>query len=221
LGKRGPWTEKFDWLPDAALRWRPVSHASDQPADPRVVEQQLVGRVAGSVSLNDFPTDGRMYLFSSLRPDKSKDGALELTTAREGLFHGLLFALVLLGGVLLLPARAEVRALALGVLIALLVVCGVFWPIFARQVLNGILLLAIFLVLVLWTVAFAWSQSRRLAGRFGPGGSPQPAMPIGPAAESAPEPKPAEQPPAAPFVSPEVVEPPKPETGSEGGADHA
>jgi heme A synthase len=54
------------------------------------------------------------------------------------------------------------RALALGGLLTVLVLSGVFFPIFAMRIIDGYLFSAIFLVLVLWVVwYFTWTLPRR------------------------------------------------------------
>ena len=62
-----------------------------------------------SAGLDDFPVDGRLYLFSSLQPPRSQDGALSLTTMRENWLNATIFVLVILGGALLLPAPAALE----------------------------------------------------------------------------------------------------------------
>jgi predicted lipid-binding transport protein (Tim44 family) len=62
---------------------------------------------------------------------------------------------------MLVPAHCRMKTLAVGTLIAVVVLLGVFCPTFAMQILNGILALAIFLVLVLWTVAAVFHLQRR------------------------------------------------------------
>jgi len=66
--------------------------------------------------------------------------------------HALVFAAILLGGLALVPARFCVRASAPGALVIVLLLCGVFWPIFARQVINGVLAAAVVAVLVVWAL---------------------------------------------------------------------
>jgi hypothetical protein len=188
LGKGGPWTEQFGGTWTGQLGF---SNASAVPEAKNLQdrEQQMRGAFK-SVSLTDFPVDGRVYLFSALQPAPSKDGALRLTTIRENLLNGLLFTVITVAGVLLLPTRAGTRAVAVGMLIIGLVLCGVFLPLFARQILGGPLAAAIFVVLVIWTTVFAWSAARRVPWRFGLGGTSPgqvPSTPFGPATTGAPE----------------------------------
>jgi hypothetical protein len=79
-------------------------------------------------------------------------GALKLTTLHQDVLHAIVFAAILLGGLALVPARCYVRASAAGELVIVLLLCGVFWPIFARQVINGVLAAAVGAVLVVWAL---------------------------------------------------------------------
>jgi hypothetical protein len=189
VGKRGPWTERFSWELDKWWRWKPVSHlaggetaqgasrALGQSELTRKTEQELFDWLrAGSgpaAALESFPTDGRLYLFSALDPVPSSKGALELTKVREEVLHGLLFAVVVLGGVLLLPTRALVRALVAGVFFIALLLCGVFWPILARQLINSVLGVAVLIVVIVWGLRGVARMPRR--PRTPPGPTPAPA----------------------------------------------
>ena len=62
-------------------------------------------------------------------------------------------------GVLLLPARLPARALVVGAAVVALVLSGVFLPTFSMQILNGVLVAAVFIVAVMWSVA--WVVRRR------------------------------------------------------------
>ena len=71
LGVRGPWTEEFRWQCDPSLRWQPA---------PRRRAEQLVGWVREGVSCpsgpaEDFQTDGRLYVYSTLRPGRRRPRA--------------------------------------------------------------------------------------------------------------------------------------------------
>jgi ribose/xylose/arabinose/galactoside ABC-type transport system permease subunit len=94
-----------------------------------------------------------------------------------------MFAAVVLGGVLLWPARTAPRSVAVGGLVILLVLCGVFMPTFSRQVLNGVLGAAILVVVVLWLVEYLRHRPPRRRAPAGPP-SPPPAPPDQPVAEA-------------------------------------
>jgi hypothetical protein len=116
--------------------------------------------MAGDPS-DSFQTDGQLYLFSTLRPEPPPDGVLKLVTMDDDWLNGLVFAVVVLAGVLLLRAKATTRLLAIGALIVALVLAGVFLPTFALQLLDGVSLAAVLLVLLGWLVMYlAWTRPR-------------------------------------------------------------
>ena len=139
--RSGPWTDEFDWqLDDNRLSWQPGVRQSDEA---------LLNWVREGVAPSEFPTDGRLYVFSTLHPS----GPLRLAAWDRDWLRGIVVALLLLGGVLLLPARACVRIFWSALLVVLLVFLGVFWPVFAWQVMSGVFWAAVVLVLAVWT---AW-----------------------------------------------------------------
>jgi len=165
LGRSGPWTEEYSWNLNGWGNWKPTPHLSDPRLTSWVAEGcKLSGQADG------FPTDGRLYLFSAIQPASAmqpdattgEDGALRLARFSENWLHAIVFAGLIVAGVVLLGARAATRGLAIGGLVVALVLCGVFLPTFAWQVLNGTLAAAIFVVLVIWIAWYLkWSWPRR------------------------------------------------------------
>ena len=156
LGSTGPWTDELVW----GLRgfsWMPR---------PRVGDGELIQLVRYGVSTSatpeqSFQTDGRPYLFSTLRPAAPPEGRLRLLAVRSDYLSAGVLAVVLAGGVALMFFRFGVRVVAAGAFVAALVLAGVFCPIFARQVADGAMWAAVFLVLVLWAVWYlAWTRPR-------------------------------------------------------------
>lgn len=206
VGKHGPWTEEFRWDMTGPWDWSPV---------PRISEQEILGWVTQGVSLDEsFPTDGQLYVFSALHPAPAPAGSLRLSALDERILSLAVIGVVLLGGVVLLPARVGARASAVGLLVIAAVLCGVFWPIFAWQILDGKLVAAVFVVLVVWAMRyFVRIQPRRPPVTQPPetGGSP-------------PGPEAAALPPASPAAAPAAVEvvDQGPQSGrEEGGPAHA
>ena len=105
------------------------------PAEPHT-RQELINRVREGVKdagpcADSFHTDGTLYVFSTLRPPP--DGDLRIQTIDYRRLSGLVFAVVLLGGLALVPVRWTYRLLAAGGLIVALVLLGTFLPTFSRH----------------------------------------------------------------------------------------
>jgi hypothetical protein len=128
-----------------------------------------------------FPTDGRLYVFSTLRPPPAPDGSLRLIAFFEIWVHGLVFAAIAVVGLLLVRRPLAGRLVAVGMVLAALVLAGVFWPTFFAVIFDGALFSAIFLVLALWFIASAvGALSRRGAARAAAAAAPQAATPAEP-----------------------------------------
>ena len=156
LNAWGPWTEEFRWRCDDWLRWRPEPVRS-----PNSLVDWVQGDLTPGNPANDFAADGEPYLFLTLRPAPPPEGSLRLKTIDGDWLSGLVFIATVLLGLLLLPARLPARALAIGAAVIALVLAGVFLPIFSMQIINGVLLSAIFVVAVMWTAVAVASRSCR------------------------------------------------------------
>ncbi len=218
LARLGPWTEEFTWEADG-LGWRPVCH---------LAENQLlewVSRGTGQQAANlFFPTDGRMYLFSTLRPREPEVGALYLTTVRSEGLHAAVMGILGVAGLVLIPAGARRRVTAVALVALGLLVCGVFAPILARQVMFGVAWAAA-AVAVVWAAAFVWSRRRPSGVAAGTLGgtlqisAPTGEVPRGPVPHSAEE---TARPEAGPATQPGPQFPhSSPKPGQEGGPNHA
>ncbi|MBN2021523.1 MAG: hypothetical protein JW809_01900 [Pirellulales bacterium] len=198
VGVTGPWTNEIAWRPsgDACLTWEPTFPLSDAELFAAVCQGV---NVSPEEAIKGFQTDGRRYVFATLRPT----GPLHLWTINEKLLTGIVLVVVVLGGILLVPCGWGSRVLAVGALVAAIVLCGTFWPILAMQVLDGYLVLALVLVLVVWIIACARRVSCRRPAASWASGGPSPSE-----ANGAPPPSP--EAPAAP-----------PADDQEGGPSHA
>ena len=214
LGKEGPWTEEYTWGLDGWGRWKPWPELADQ----NLLAWVAAGTKSGAPS-ETFPTDGQVYLFSALRPLDAEQGALRLTAVKANWLHGAMFAIVVLGGVLLWPARTAARALAVGVFVILLVVWGVFAPTFSRQVLNSVLAAAIAVVVVIWLVGYVRRRPPRRPIPASPFAAPPPAAVPPPAMPPAANQSVSESAPRPP-ISEIAANQPAPES-AQGGASNA
>lgn len=164
LARRGPWTDEFSWQSDG-LSWRPVCHW--EANDLLRWVSQGTGQPPSDLF---FPTDGRMYLFSTLRPAEPEVGALHLSTMRSEGLHAAVMGVLAIVGLVLVPAGTRGRVAGAALVVIALLVCGVFAPILARQVMFGVIT-AVALVAVVWSAAYFWSR-RRAGGRAISGQAP-------------------------------------------------
>ena len=175
LGALGPWSnEQSNW-------WQ---HLHGVPAGQDA--QVLVGWATEGVVLQNnpadsFPTDGRVYLFTTLRPVAPPAGSLRLVAWDSRVLNMALFGGLALLGLLFHSRAMGTKLIVLALLVTALVLTGVFAPTFAMQILDFTLVAGLGLVLLLWLVAAArsWKPAR----------TPPPPTP--PAAPPAAEPAPA------------------------------
>ncbi len=64
----------------------------------------------------------------------------------------LVFLLIVGGGLILVRGQASTRWIAAGSFVIAIVLLGVFMPTFSLQVTDGVLLAAVFIVLIVWAV---------------------------------------------------------------------
>lgn len=198
LGAAGPWTEEFSWQFGKHFGWMPT------PADDI---GHLVALVCGPseatlAAARDFPTDGRPYLFSTLRPTAGGEGALRLSTVDSRWLAAAVFIVAVVLGLLLLPAKTAERAFFIGLALVGLTLAGVFVPTFVAAVCDGVFLAALFVVLVLWSVAGLCHKRRcPLASAAPPGHVPGVDL-----TQFRPEPAHVDSPPAADAPKPDARE---------------
>jgi len=155
LGVKGPWTNEIIWVSDHTMNWWRPSYFH---TDAALIEKLKEGIAMTANPTEGFETDGRRYMFSTLRPT----GPLRLVEVDETTLTVIVLAVLVLGGVVLLAASVNIRVLAVGGLVAALVLCGMFAPLFVRQILDGYFLAALAVVGVLWIVAFALRHQPRV-----------------------------------------------------------
>jgi len=195
LSEHGPWTEEIDWELGRRLRLHPRSDATIDG---------LLSWVAQNISLTDFPTERQAYVFWALNPSPPPQGSLHLRTWNETALDVAILAVVILLGLVLVPARATMRLMVVGAAAVVLIVIAALAPIFARQILSGSLALAVLVVLVIWGVWWVICRARCCA--LGSGGSSGP--PAGRPVAPTPQPPPAVPPPTAPAAVAPTRQPP-------------
>jgi hypothetical protein len=149
LGSAGPWTEELIWrFYEDEFGWRPMARRSSRDLVQWVAEGLNVEGDPGRT----FATDGHHHLFSTLQPAPPPEGNLRVYAMGGRRLALLVFAVVLVAGLVLNFMPWTVRCVAVGALVAALVLLGVFAPAVAHQVADWVLVSAAFLVLVIWIV---------------------------------------------------------------------
>jgi len=145
LGALGPWHDELHW-PFPGFGTRPRARRNQDWLLDWVTE----GVAADHASLTTFPVDGRLLLFSTLHPPPDEQGALRVVAVSAWLLKGLVWLIVLGGGLALLRARCAARALAFGGFVVGIAFFAVFLPTLTRQMAGGAMFAAVFVVLVVW-----------------------------------------------------------------------
>jgi hypothetical protein len=157
--KIGPWTIQFGWDLDSKGNFRPGRGANNEYPD----DESLLEWVSQDIELPEtFPTDGRVYVFTALRPGSPTDDALWLITMHRTWLNLIFCSVVLLAGALLLPMRPKWKIFGAGSLAIFLIVLGVFWPILTWHVCDAPLAAAIGVVLIVWLLKFVFRTLPRL-----------------------------------------------------------
>ncbi len=149
LGSRGPWNAEFSWT-FRGFNALPYVNRSGE---------FLIGWVGEGLGQdlsgpNNFATDGRHLLFSTLRPEAGEAGALRITAMRDWVVRVGLIGVICAIGLLLLPAGFATRLKATGLGLVLVVLLAVFAPSFFRAAVNGGSVAAGLAVLTLWGLRF-------------------------------------------------------------------
>jgi hypothetical protein len=194
----GPWTDEIKWQL-ANGDWRYNGGVGLVPL-PLQSDSGLISWVAEGVTLarspmEAFQTDGRLYVFSTLRPEPAPKGSLRLTTVHRAVLNWVLLAVLIVVGLLLVKRRPAERALAAGLTIIALVLLGIFLPMLARELVNGALAAGVVIVLVVWFLAaLERRQPEPAPAPVAPPATPTAAEPVLPPRADEPE-KAAEPPP--------------------------
>lgn len=155
LGVGGHWTDETS-VTFIDRTWRP-----DAPDDNSILQRIRSGIDNCATAGSSFPTNGRRYLFSTLRPEAGASGALRLTTLHHHAVNFGVFAIVAAVGLMLAAYPIGVRLWWLAGLVVALVLVAVFAPALATALLGDALKWALLLVLVVWLVRFlAWALPR-------------------------------------------------------------
>ena len=227
LGYVGPWTDELVWrVLVGDMVWYPVARRNDAS----LIEWVRQGMKIEGGAEGGFQTDGRQYLFSTLRPEQPPEGSLRLVAMDSDYLAVLVFVVILAVGVALLLVPWTKRCIAVGAFIALMVLLGVFAPTFAAQVADGVMFAAASLVAIIWLLWYLlWTRrhdprmiERRKARRAARDAALARARAAAQRAGAPAAKPPTAKPPTAGPPTEEGEPPPKDHNADkEGGEDHA
>ncbi len=110
-----------------------------------------------------FEVDGRPYVFSALRPEAAPAGSLKLRTINMTLLNVLVFGLIGLLGLILIRARLTTQLAGALIVVAGLVIVGVFFPLVTEHLFGESLLLTAVVVGLAWLVSNVFRWFREIA----------------------------------------------------------
>jgi len=158
LGTSGPWNQeqfnpwrvKFSEVVSLVGNNQPWQAKSD-----REIYNQVVSGIGGVTGdpLGSFGVQGDRFLFSTLRPTPPPDGALRIKTLDTRWLNTLLIILAIAIGFVMIAQPVNRKLMMVGVVVIAVIIGGVFWPTAAMEIINGKLVLAGILVLVMWITA--------------------------------------------------------------------
>ena len=155
LGSLGPWNNEGG-------QWYQRLNGSQAPPDARQrIEWVREGIELKNQPTDSFPTDGKIYEFTTLRPIPPPDGSLRLVAASQRWMNVALFGGLAIVGLIFLRQPLSAKFCAVAAIVTVIVLAGVFAPTFSMQLLDPTLLIAIALMIFLWVIAAAlkWKPS--------------------------------------------------------------
>ena len=149
VGKNGPWSEE--------MRWDEVRGFNVSPRvlkhDRGLITELCNGVEMDAASLENFATDGRHLLFSTLRPPDGKAGMLTVRTMHAWLLNTLVLAVIVLIGLTQLNASLGRRVMVVGLALCTVILLGVFFTSLVQAMVTNAAMAAGAIVLIIW---FIW-----------------------------------------------------------------
>jgi hypothetical protein len=159
LGSRGPWTyEQGGW-------YQQLNYPTRQNDD-EYLDWVTEGMPLENTGFGRFPTQGRLFVFTTLRPPPPPDGSLRLWAVRENTLHAVLLLILLVVGVVFLPRSFAVKLIGLALLLVGVVLVGVFAPTLAMQIIDPWLGVGVSVMVFVWFVATVYTSRNRLSALF-------------------------------------------------------
>ncbi|HJN10075.1 MAG TPA: hypothetical protein QF564_15420 [Pirellulaceae bacterium] len=159
LESRGPWThEQAGWY--QRLNYPIRTNDNDY------LDWVTEGVPLENTGYRSFPTHGRLYAFTTLRPPPPPDGSLRLWAVSENGVNGVLLSVLFVVGVVFLPRSFSAKLFALALLLIGVVLAGVFAPTLAMQIIDTWLAVGVALVVFVWIVAAVYTSRNQLSAVF-------------------------------------------------------
>ncbi len=157
LDADGPWTnQQGDWY--SKLNRLPGHGTTDD----HLIDWVTQGVGMKSQHATTFAVDGRLYSFTTLRPEPPPNGSLRLTACDGRLLNLLVFASIIIVGLVFVNRSTNAKLVLVAVLFTGLILVGVFAPTLAMQLIDVYLLFAFVIVLVIWIVAGVLKYQQRV-----------------------------------------------------------
>ena len=162
LSKSGPWTDEAVDV-DSALMSRLFTRRNDN------VNNYLNWVSDGIEQVGDtnqtFETDGRPFVFSTLRPLPAPEGSLSLRTINQTLLNGMVCGLMALIGLLLIRCRVATQLAGFVLVVGLMVAVAIFFPLMTEHLFASTFWLSWGVVAAVWLVADLgrWGRSYAIA----------------------------------------------------------
>ena len=159
LGSRGPWTNE-------QAGWYQRLNYPQRTNDNDYLDWVTAGVPLQNTGYRSFPTYGRLYAFTTLRPPPPPDGSLRLWAVSENGLNGVLLSLLFVVGVVFLPRSFAAKLIALGLLLISVVLAGVFAPTLAMQIIDTWLAVGVVLVVFVWIVVAVYTSRNKFSAMF-------------------------------------------------------
>ena len=165
MGSVGPWTNELlkDKTPGQILFEGSFNEFyTEQKVRDRIdeIKNEVVSGISNVSAAPEFTTDGRSFLFSSLRPDPEQE--LQVFSISKWWISTGLIGMVFVIGLPLYRRHLTYQLAALFLIVAIVVMAGVFFPMLARQILNSVLFISIGLIVLVWAIGHVANFSKSL-----------------------------------------------------------
>jgi hypothetical protein len=157
LGTRGPWNQE-QFNPWRVKFSEVVSVVKEDFGWSTKTDREIYSELTEGVSISgdpvgSFGVQGDRFLFSTLRPEAPPRGALRVNTLDNRWLNFTIIVVAIAIGFGLIGRPIPHKLLVVGLIVILLVIGGVFWPTAAMEIIDGKLVLAGILVVLVWFTA--------------------------------------------------------------------